>query len=212
MEFFLAWFLLASVSTAAIISPGPAFVMMVRTALTHGRKAGIYLTLGYSTAIAAHVIFVLTGIAVVMAQSVLLFNLMKYAGAAYLFYIGFKAIRAKKDDNLALQAKNNIDTKKHMAPAKAFATGFLTEILNPKAVIFFTAVFAQFIDTDTTSSVLMLYGLTPIVIEALWYSCFCIALTHTQIREVFVRCAHWIERICGGLLMALGVRLALSKI
>ncbi|MCB9983768.1 MAG: LysE family translocator [Rhodospirillales bacterium] len=210
MEPFIAWLIFASVQLAATMSPGPAFAMQMRNIVKYGRHGGIYTAIGLGAGVGAHVAFVLCGLAAIMAQSVTAFMLIKYVGAAYLIYIGIKAIRAKPDtsqipDTQALENYENISA------LKAFQIGLWTNLLNPKAIVFFTAVFTQFIAPNASVSTLILYGFTSITIETLWFSGLTIVLTFSVVRRTFRRLQHWIERVCGGLLMALGVRLALSK-
>ncbi len=90
--FFVSWLFVASVQLMATMSPGPAFVVAVRNALTYDRKAGILTAFGLSLGVLVHIIFVLCGISFIISKSVFLFSLIKYAGATYLFYIGVRAI------------------------------------------------------------------------------------------------------------------------
>lgn len=218
MEILLKWFVLASVQLAATMSPGPAFVVAVRNAMVHTRSVGIFTALGLSLGVAAHVCFVLAGISLLIANSVVAFTVIRYAGAAYLFYIGIKALRTKKKpDAEHIQEVSEGYTecgpanKKPYSAAKAILTGFLTNLLNPKAVVFFTAVYAQFIDPATPFPVHVLYGCTSVAIEFLWFSGVAIILTNNMIKQRFMRVMHWVERCCGGLMVGLGVKLALSK-
>lgn len=213
MDILAKWLLLASVQTAATLSPGPAFAISVRNALAYDRRTGVFTAIGLGAGVGAHVLFVLCGIAVVIAQSVMLFNLIKYAGAAYLIFIGAKAIFARKrEDSEPLEEKLDIPkAKKSLSSFGAFRIGFLTNLLNPKAVVFFTAVFSQFISPETSYEVMGLYFLTCVMIETIWFSIVSIVLTNPLIKAKFLNLAHWVERVCGGLLIALGVKLATNK-
>jgi RhtB (resistance to homoserine/threonine) family protein len=215
MEFLISWLVIASVQLAATMSPGPAFVIAVRNAMAYDRKTGIATAFGLSLGVFAHVVFVLCGIALIIAQSVFLFSFIKYVGAAYLFYIGLKSIlNSRKSRGVPIV---DVDQQRVQAEfrsislRRAILTGFLTNLLNPKAVLFFTAVFTQFIHPETPFSVLALYGVTSVAIEFLWFAGVSIVLTHTRIRAVFLSFMHWVERICGGLMLGLGIKLALSK-
>ncbi|MGH1404721.1 MAG: LysE family translocator [Alphaproteobacteria bacterium] len=211
MEFLLAWMLIASVQLVATMSPGPAFVMAVRYCVSYGRKASVFLALGLGFGIAVHVVFALAGLSFIIAQSVFLYNLIKYMGAAYLVYIGIKGLRSmksKKRQDAASQADHN---QKPISSGKAIVTGFLTNVLNPKAVVFFTAVFSQFIGVDTSFSLVLLYGLTSVAIEILWFIGLAIILTNSSVKKRFMGFIHWVEGVCGGLMIALGVKLVLSK-
>lgn len=210
-EIFIAWLLFAAVQLAATMSPGPAFAVAVRNAMAYGRRGGVFTALGFGVGIGVHVVFVLCGLAVILSQSVVVFNVIKYVGAAYLIYIGAKALmmkKAKSDHALENVSDKRLET---ISAFKAFQIGFWTNVLNPKAVVFFSAVFTQFIQPGSPVEILVLYGATSIFIEMAWFSGLSVVLTTPKVKAVFVSIGHWIERACGGLLVLLGVRLALSK-
>lgn len=214
MELFLQWALLASVQLAATMSPGPAFVVSVRNSMAHSRSVGVFTSLGLALGVGAHVVFVLVGISLVISQSVILFSIVKYAGAAYLCYVGIKAIFFSKKRGQESEIENidtDIKRSSTMSVRQAVVNGFLTNLLNPKAVVFFTAVYTQFIGVDTPLSIHLLYGVTSIVIEFLWFAGVAIVLTNPRVKRKFMSVMHWVERSCGGLMIALGVKLALSK-
>lgn len=211
MEFLLSWLLFASIQLAASMSPGPAFAMQIRAIIKYGRKGGIFTALGLGAGIAVHVILTLGGLVTVMAHAEGLFIAIKYLGAAYLAYIGIKALKAKPQ-NETIPTAENVKDFETISALKALQIGFWTNVLNPKAVVFFTAVFTQFIAPDAGVPSLLLYGATSIAVESLWFIGLTIVLTVPPVRRTFRRIQHWIERVCGGLLLALGVRLALSKI
>jgi len=213
MELFLQWLLLAMLQLAATMSPGPAFVVSVRNSMTYSRSIGAFTALGLSFGVAAHVIFVLAGISIIIAQSVFLFSIIKYIGAAYLFYIGFKAILSSKKVNKNSDSyhREGQDSVHLMSKRKAVLNGFLTNLLNPKAVIFFTAVYMQFIDPSTPMFMQIAYGLTSIIIEFLWFLGVAVVLTNQTVKSKFMNIIHLIERACGGLMIGLGIKLALTK-
>lgn len=217
MELLLKWVLMATVQLAATMSPGPAFVIAVRNAMIYDRKTAVSTAFGLSLGVAAHVGFVLVGLAFLIAQSLFLYNFIKYAGAAYLLYIGIKAIRsAKKAQNDADKDHLNITVEDEpkvtrMSIPQAIMTGFLTNLLNPKAVIFFTAVYSQFITPDTPFFMHLLYGATSMVIEFTWFALLGLVLTNPRLKMMFSKVMQWVERVCGGFMIALGLKLALSK-
>lgn len=214
MELFLQWALLASVQLAATMSPGPAFVVSVRNSMAHSRSVGVFTSLGLALGVGAHVVFVLVGISLIISQSVILFSIVKYTGAAYLCYVGIKAIFFSKKRGQESEIENidqGAKPSRTMSVRQAVVNGFLTNLLNPKAVVFFTAVYTQFIGVDTPLSIHLLYGVTSIVIEFLWFAGVAIVLTNPRVKRKFMSVMHWVERSCGGLMIALGVKLALSK-
>lgn len=208
MEIILAWMLFLIVDIAAAMSPGPAFVALVRNAMAYDRKIGVATALGLALGVGAHVILVLGGIAFLITKSVFMFNVIKYGGAGYLIYVGVKSLRTG-GKKVVVSAEDKCP--KAITIKQAVMYGFLTNLLNPKAVVFFTAVFAQFIHPSMSFSVQMLYGLTPICVEFLWFSSLAIILTNTSIKRRFMNVMHWVERLCGGLMIGLGLKLALFK-
>lgn len=216
-DLFLMWAVMASVQLAATISPGPAFVISVRNALVYSRRVGVYTALGLALGVGMHVVLVLVGLAVLISNSVFLFTAIKYIGAAYLIYIGMKALfSAPKTpvngdilEDKGGSSERFLPCERMISARKALGIGFLTNALNPKAVIFFTAVFTQFIGPETPFFMLVVYGVTSMVIEFGWFAAVSIVLTNASVKRRFMRIMGKIERACGGLMVLLGVRLAL---
>lgn len=208
MDIFLAWMLFLIVDIAVVMSPGPAFVALVRNAMVYDRKISIATALGLALGVAVHVILVLGGIAFLITKSVFLFNVIKYGGAGYLIYVGVKSLRTGGKHVVVNADEGHV---RAITVRQAVFQGFLTNLLNPKAVVFFTAVFAQFIHPSMSFSVQMLYGFTPVCVEFIWFTGLSIILTNTSIKRMFMNVIHWVERLCGGLMIGLGVKLALFR-
>ncbi len=212
MEFLYKWLALAGLQSIAAISPGPAFVLQVKSTLAHGRTYGLYTALGLSMGVALYAFAVMAGLAVVLAGSKDVMVFLRYAGAAYLIYIGIKGLRSKSSmppaslDSMDIARDIAISGKKKW---QAFTAAFIAQILNPKALVYFTAVFAQFITPNAPLWTLALYGLTVTLVELGWWIGLTFILSHRRIKEKFTKFSQWIDRICGGLLVALGIRLAM---
>lgn len=207
-EILTGWLAIVAINTAATMSPGPAFAMTVRNAIAYDRRTGIFTALGLGVGVAVIAFLVLFGFAAVLSKSVVLFSVVKYLGAAYLIYIGFKAIRARPNKN---STDNAQAAEKSLTRIQAFRSGLITNLFNPKGLVFFTAVYAQFVAPGTPWQVLLLYGATSAIIETTWFSGVAFVLTDSRVKGRFLRFSHWIERVCGGLLLLLGIRLALVK-
>ncbi|MCL4678379.1 MAG: LysE family translocator [Alphaproteobacteria bacterium] len=210
MTLFFHWLLMASVQAAATISPGPAFVVAVRNAMAYDRRTGIFTAFGLGLGVAVHVLVVLCGLAVLLQHYTFVFDFIRYAGAAYLIYIGAKALMTRAKPK-AVSTDSVAPERVGISARKAVSIGFLTNLLNPKAVVFFTAVFTQFIGPGTPIAVMALYGATSVVIEIAWFSGVAVVLTDRRIKERFMGAVHWVERTCGGLMIGLGIKLAFSK-
>jgi len=204
-NFFINWFLLFSVFTIGLASPGPDLVMVVRNSLLFSRKAGLFTALGFASGVMVHITYTLCGIAALIAQSVFLFSVLKYAGAAYLIYFGIKALKSKGFSEGTDTVSGAPET---MSPFQAFRSGFLTNLLNPKVTLFFLAIFTQFVGPGTPILIQASYAITCVAMTGVWFSIVAIFLTHNRIRAKFLGFSRWIDKVCGTLMIILGLRLA----
>lgn len=132
-----------------VMLPGPDFALIVRTSLAEGRSSGQAAACGVALGIMVHTSAAMLGISAVIAQSVTLFTLLRYAGAAYLFWMGIHALRAGREVTAAVVRHGG--QEEEVQPVRglrrrAFRQGFLTNALNPKAVVFFLTMLPQFLD------------------------------------------------------------------
>lgn len=214
----LQWLAFMGVMLPAAMSPGPDFVIVVRNALAFSRRAGVFTALGLSVGVLVHLVYTFFGFAALIAKSVVAFNVIKWLGAGYLIFIGFSALRSggmsQKAFDKTLQNEEQEAAKqapKTMTPTKAFVSGFLTNMLNPKAALFFLAIVAQIVSPNTPIIWKVIDGFSAMVIIGLWFSFVAYALTGKRARALFLRYTKWIDRVTGGLLVLMGVKVALSK-
>lgn len=198
----------ALIHLLAVASPGPDFAVVVRESVTHGRRAGMFTAFGVGTAIFVHVGYSLLGIGIIVSQSIVLFNALKWLAAAYLLYIGIKALRAKPADPAALAA--NLPTGERTARG-AFTAGFVTNGLNPKATLFFLSLFTVVINPHTPLSIQAGYGVYLAVATGAWFCMVAMLFSHQRVRNGFARMGHWFDRTMGAVLVALGVKLAFTQ-
>ena len=164
------------VTALLVMSPGPNGVLIAKTVPTSGRAAGFDNVAGFVTAFYLHGTLSILGISVILVQSAQLFMMVKIAGAAYLCWVGFKALR---------EAWRGVKTVAEVAPAKrrrtllvAYGEGFLTNALNPKVSIFYLAAFPQFIpvgDGAITSAFMLVC--VHASINIIWFSAMIILLS-----------------------------------
>jgi RhtB (resistance to homoserine/threonine) family protein len=203
--------LVASAHLVAVASPGPDFAMVLRQSVTFGRRPAIWTSVGIGTGIFLHVAYSLLGIGLLVRSSVLAFNILKWLGAVYLAWIGQKALRAKPFAEESARAGRMADgAPKAPGRRAAFVTGFLTNALNPKATLFFVALFSVVINPHTPLLIQGGYGVWMAVITLLWFTLVSLFFSHDRVRATFLRCGHWFERVMGVILLGLGVRLALA--
>lgn len=200
---YLAEFLtVVIVHLLAVMSPGPDFAMISRNSLLYSRKTGIYSAIGLAFGILVHVAYSLVGIGFVISQSIVLFSFIKFLGAGYLIFIGYKSLKAKprKLNNYQLLERNDMDR------LAAIRMGFLTNALNPKVTLFFLSLFTQVISPKTPLFIQTLYGLEMSVMTFV-----ASVLSHQAVKIKFSSIHHHIEKIFGIILIALGAKIALSS-
>lgn len=198
----------ALVHLLAVASPGPDFAVVVRESVLHGRHAGSWTAAGVGAGILLHAGYSLLGIGLIVSQSIVLFNLFKWLAALYLIYLGVRALRA------APLAEQAVTTRSPALPSagRAFRLGFLTNGLNPKATLFFLSLFTVVIDPRTPLAVQAGYGIYLAFATALWFCGVAWLFSRERVRVGFARLGHWFDRAMGAVLLALGVRLALSEL
>jgi threonine/homoserine/homoserine lactone efflux protein len=180
---------------------------VTRQCMSGGTRAGVWTSLGVSSAILLHVTYCILGVALLLAQSTTLFNSMKYLAAAYLVYLGVQSIRASfRQTNTALFTRGEVA----ISPSKAFVVGFLTNGLNPKATLFFLALFTVVIDSNTPSSIQALYGLYLAIATFLWFSMLSKILGRPNVRALIIKTRNWVERGMGAILILLALQISMS--
>jgi|SRR3989344_5487200 len=209
MELLLSLAAFGVVNFLAAVSPGPDFFVVSKNSIGYSRRIGVYTALGVGCGIFVHVAYTIVGIGFVISQSVVLFSLIKVWGALYLCYLGIKLLRSKSETNLL-----NASTEKETAEKtgwNAFGEGFLTNVLNPKAAVFFVSVFSQLVSPELPIVLQSLYGVEAAVIVAAWFVFLAVTLSYSKIVPVLNRFQSHILKAMGGVLILLGIRLAFSK-
>ncbi|PCI80407.1 MAG: lysine transporter LysE [SAR86 cluster bacterium] len=193
----------------AVASPGPDFAVVMGQSVRCGTRSGIWTSLGVGSAILLHVAYCLLGVALLLSQSPALFNAMKLLAAGYLFYLGVQSIR-----NSLIQAVGKGEATQGPAPsaARAFGLGFLTNGLNPKATLFFLALFTVVIDPNTPTTVQIMYGLYLAVATFLWFALLSLILGIPRVRVFILRMGVWLERAMGAILISISLQIALNGV
>jgi RhtB (resistance to homoserine/threonine) family protein len=197
----------ALIHLLAVISPGPDFMMIARNSLIYSRKTGFYSAIGLGLGILIHVTYSLVGIGLIISQSIILFNIIKFIGAAYLIYIGYKSLTAKASD-LTVKAG---EQKTDISPLKAIQIGFLTNATNPKVTLFFLSVFTLVISPQTPLVIKLIMGGEMAIMTALWFMFVAYIISHRLVKDRVGKIQHFAEKFIGVVLIALGVKVALSS-
>jgi threonine/homoserine/homoserine lactone efflux protein len=196
-----------AVLTGFVFMPGPAVLLTITRAASSGTRAGIATGLGIAAGDVVHTALAVFGLSAVLAASAVLFNLIKYAGAAYLVYLGIRAILERTD-------ASSMGIAPSVTSRVAFRQAVIAELLNPKSALFFLAFLPQFVQPQNGSVTLQLaiLGVLFVLMGAL--STMIFALGAGQIGN-FLRgnpaVLRWQGKVVGTIYCALGVRLALQE-
>ncbi|UMR32563.1 LysE family translocator [Massilia sp. MB5] len=199
------------------IMPGPDSLLIMARSATQGWRAGCAAALGIGTGTMVHVLAAAVGLSALLATSAAAFNAVKWVGAAYIVYCGIGMLRArlKNDSDAAQQQAQAAATAARPLPyGRIFAQGFLTNVLNPKVALFFLAFVPQFIDAGAPNKALafVILGCIFNFNGMLWCNGLAVFTAFASARlKVKPLVALWLNRVTGGLFLALGARLALSE-
>jgi len=218
------------------IMPGPDSLLIMSRSATQGWRAGSAAALGIGAGTMIHILAAALGLSALLATSATAFTVVKWVGAAYIVYVGIGMLRSKlkaeADEPAATPAANagtaaqaaaakpaNAGTAAQAAAAKPaysriFFQGFLTNVLNPKVALFFLAFVPQFISADAPSKPLAFIVLGCIFNfnGMLWCNGLAVFTAFASARlKVKPLVSLWLNRVTGGLFLALGLRLALAE-
>jgi len=194
---------IVSITFLVLISPGPDMIIVMRNTIVGGRPAGLMTSLGILAGNLLHISYCVAGIGWLISQSIVAFSILKYAGAAYLVYLGISSFRSDKQSLAVAERGNDLPDRSW------FLQGIINNILNPKGTLFFLGVFTMVITPETTfGATLILIACMNIMCAAFWLF-FVATLDHPAIRQFIERFQQVTNRVFGTLLVALGLRVAL---
>ena len=197
--------LFALASLMLNITPGNDMIFVASRSIGNGVKAGVISALGVSLGCLVHISASILGLSSIIAQSAMLFDMIKYVGACYLLYLGIKAIISKP-------IKYNFENSNKTANNRILFQGIVTNILNPKVALFFLAFLPQFVNMRTGSVPLQLtllgvwFNISGTIVNIL------VAVTFGKMGNWLVNFPafwKWQSKITGYVLCALGLKLAL---
>ena len=203
------WLVFLGTTIAFSLSPGPDVLYIISRTIADGTNIGLASAAGLWLGACIHVFAVAFGLSAILTASAEAFMIVKYAGAAYLVYLGFQALRSQ-GSNLGRSSENN----SRVTPAQAFRQGVLVDVLNPKVAAFFMAFLPQFVRPDhgTPTLQLILLGLLVIAVAIPVEICFVLAASRiTFFLRRHRKTSVWLDRMLGSILVSLGIKLALSE-
>jgi len=199
-------FLVIAITLLAVISPGPDFAMVTRNSYAYGRRSGLLAALGIACGVQVHVFYTVFGVALIITQSPMLFWMMKLLGAGYLVYLGIKSFTN--------QSVLTFTDGSASAPRawKVFCSGFLTNALNPKTMLFVVAAYSQVVEPGSSLTVNFAYGLFMSVIHWLWFSLVALFFSTERLRRRLLEKQRLLDKFIGIALMGLAACLIIPGV
>ncbi|MCG9731167.1 LysE family translocator [Shewanella sp. Isolate13] len=199
-----AWLGLLAICCLGAMSPGPSLAMVVRHTLGGGRGKGIICAWAHSIGIGVYALVTLLGLAVLLKQAPMVFNGIAVIGALYLAYMGMQALRSKGGMSDKLAAGESTDS------FTAARDGLAISLFNPKIMLFFLALFSQFVMVADSLTGKALIVLTPLVVDGLWYTLIALILSHSAVLPKLREKAALIDKLSGVVLILLAVRVVVT--
>ena len=200
---FLLWSQFAIVCLLGAMSPGPSLALIIRNSISYNRMSGIIASVAHGLGICVYATVTVIVLEFILRNSETIFFVIQICGSLFLIILGLIFIFKKNNEN-----KN--DT--YQIHSSSFAQGFIIAIINPKILIWFTAIYSQFIDINTTFLNKTILVLTPSIIDTVWYSLVSILVTGYGLKEILNKNKFVIQKIIGILLILIAFSLIYSLI
>jgi threonine/homoserine/homoserine lactone efflux protein len=198
------WLSLVLICIIGALSPGPSLAVVMRHSLCNSTKHGLVAAITHGTGVGLYAVMAILGLSSLLTQAPMVYHVLVYAGAAYLLYMGIKALRSKGNSSF------KVDTDQQSVSIWIAARdGFAIAFFNPKLAIFFVALFSQFIQPESTG---LVYGgtmaMTVFTIDTLWY-CIVAGMVHlTKQKFSLASKGQLLDRISGVIFIGLAARVA----
>lgn len=199
------WMSLVAVCAMGAMSPGPSLALVLRHTLGGGRMPGIAAAMSHALGVGFYALLTVLGLGALIVRFPLLFQAITWGGAAYLAWLGIKALRAGKA--AALEATGMATTRRQAA-----REGMLVALGNPKLILFFIALLSQFVTPEMSLVAKAIIVFTAMIIDGAWYVLVAVCLTHSRVLPWLQARAHWLHRITGVMLLALALRVVVGPL
>ncbi|EHK9050307.1 LysE family translocator [Vibrio vulnificus] len=197
---------LAGVHFIALMSPGPDVALVVQNASRYGRQTGLFIALGLSVGILLHSLLSLTGVSYLVHQQPMLYALLQLLGGSYLLYLGIGALHSvlrhwhqPSTNPPTSQRQWTLNNKR-----QAFLKGFATNILNPKALVFFVSLLSSLIPTSMSLSGKATAVMILFMLSFLWFASLAWALSGNRMQQYLHKASIYTDGICGVLFCLIG--------
>ena len=185
----------------ALVSPGPDFVVACRNSLLYSRTIGIYTAVGFGLGICVHISYAVFGLSWLIANNELIFTVIQYLGAFYLMFIGIQSLRSFQSQI----GQETVSASSRISSFLAVRIGFITNVLNPKATLFFLSLFSTMLNPMVGELTLVVIAVLLVVTTILWFSLVALLISHPRFTTILKRYEKTINQFFGVLLIGIGV-------
>lgn len=192
----------------AAMAPGPDFAVTMKNSLLHGRSNAVSTALGIGAGLTVHTTYSLLGLAVVISKSIVVFTIVKYLGACYLCWLGLRSLLERRGQDPGGASAPRIEP---LPAREAFRQGFLCNLLNPKAPLFYIAFYSVVVPAHSGHVARLFYGVESVAVVTGWFVFLAFLATTPAMRTVLSRAQAVLGKILGGLMLYFGIRLALAE-
>ena len=199
MDLFV-WFQFALVCIVGAMSPGPSLALVIRNNISYNRLAGIMTSIGHGLGIAVYATMAVFSLGLILQTNQSLFLLIQVLGLIFLFFLGVLFIFQKNSGEV-------IDKNNDQKQINSFFQGFLIAIINPKILIWFTAIYSQFISVEANMTFNIILISTASIIDATWYIIISIIITGPGVKNFLIDKKQLIQKSTGFILLIISLSL-----
>lgn len=197
-----------AVQILAWLTPGPNVVLIVRNSLVYSRKSGIWTAAGIAIGNVVHITYIVSGLALIVSATPAAFNVIKHLGIGYLIYLGIKTIFirvATKEESVAAESRRDL------TPFQSAKTGFITNILSPKAPLFFASIFAAVVETGAPFWVVVFLWITMPLNSFMMATLHSLLFSLKKVRHAVAKHQRIVNMLLGMALIALAIILVFTS-
>ena len=182
------WVQFASICIVGAMSPGPSMALIIRNSIKYGRVSGLLSSIGHAIGIGIYASISVVGLQIILINNIFVFNTIQFCGSIFLLILGILFLK-NSGEKLSLE-----DDQKNL---NSFIQGFAISILNPKILIWFTAIFSQFIEVSSTSMTKLTMVFMASSIDGIWYIIVTIVVTGFGLKQFLENNTKTIQNISG---------------
>ena len=190
------WVQFATICVVGAMSPGPSMALIIRNSIKYGGVSGILSSVGHAIGIGIYAGVSVAGLQIILINNIFLFNTIQFCGSVFLLVLGILFLR-DTGQTLSIQNKQK--------SVNSFMQGFAISILNPKILIWFAAIFSQFIEISSTNFVKFTMVLIASSIDGLWYIILTIIVTGFGLKQFLENNTKIIQNISGTVLIFISI-------